>query len=44
MVFVNNSVVMSMILKGVLLISKPPVDYIVVRTIDEALTWGGKII
>ena len=40
--FVNNSVVMAMIVKGVLLIAKPPIDYIVVKTMEEAIEWGSK--
>jgi hypothetical protein len=42
MAFVNNSLIMSAILKGVFLISKPPVDHIVSSSVDDAIAWANQ--
>lgn len=40
MVFVNNSIAMSLILKGVFLVSRPAVDHLVSKSLEEALKWA----
>ncbi len=44
MVMLNNSMVMGMILKGVLLISRPSVDYLVANSKEEAITWATRLL
>ncbi len=38
--FVNRSVLMGIILKGVLLVSKPSIDYTVTSSMEEAHKWA----
>lgn len=40
LVFINSSVIMSVVLKGVFLVNKPPVDYLVASSLEEALRWA----
>ncbi len=37
MVFVHNSIIMNLMMKGIFLIKKPPVPYVVTKNIEEAL-------
>jgi hypothetical protein len=41
MAFVNTSVLMSFVLKGIFLISRPPVDYLVTASMKDAIAWAG---
>lgn len=42
MVFLTPSLAGSLVLKGTLVLSKPPVPYIVVRNMDQAEAWARK--
>lgn len=42
--FVNSSFIQMTILKGIFLVNRPPVDYVVVSSEQEAVEWARRVI
>ena len=40
LVFVNESIIMTIVLKGIFLVQKPPVTHTVVTNLEDALQWA----